>query len=211
MAQTSETDMAQDPRDTDPIANDSVSFGAHSPDSRDPAERLLHGDSLGLSGMFDPEPPGAAWGSNELGAVLHHQLTGPLALSLASLADHSGPPGVRPAGEAPDIVTLDPQPQNLSDLLRHPSPPPELLARIARLCKCARRAADPPLPPAVSAVLYFTSIATALLRCDRKVTKLSNDALRDGLAWVVGRTWVDDATRSLCADALLHESLRGAG
>ena len=65
-----------------------------------------------------------------------------------------------------------------------------------------------PLPRAVAAVLYYVTIAAALLRCGKRITQLGYDELLRGFQWVMDQPWVDQPTKGLIEEArtALHES-----
>jgi hypothetical protein len=49
----------------------------------------------------------------------------------------------------------------------------------------------------VAAALYYASIAAALARLDRRISRLSDTELRRGFQWAKDRPWTDAATRAL--------------
>lgn len=86
---------------------------------------------------------------------------------------------------------------NYLDLLRHPRPPLDLLIITKDHAKLAHRDPRSALPPDVALLLYYGSIAAALLRHGRRISRLTDDELRGGFNWAVRQSWVDDETRSL--------------
>lgn len=154
-------------------------------------------DRRQLATLFEMSPDAERlWRDEELGAILRHQLTAPmqvdlinlergLALKVRSLADSLG-------------LTL----KSFGDLLAHPNPPVELLKVTKDFAKACRLSPHSPMPHEIASVLYFASIAAALVRCRRRITGLKDDALAEGLRWVLSRTWLDAPTRSLAEEGL---------
>ncbi len=125
------------------------------------------------------------WRPEDLGGILRHQLSMPLELS------PTGGGGGAPAPAA-----------TFGELLRNPEPGLELL-RLAK--QFAKRHGSRPgslLPREVALVLYYALIAAALLRCRKRITSLSESALRTGFSWTLKQAWLDDDTRGLVHAAL---------
>jgi hypothetical protein len=72
--------------------------------------------------------------------------------------------------------------------------------------KACRISADSPIPREIATVLYFASIAVARLRCGRRITELTDTAVRKGLDWALGQPWLDEATRRLLEEGRSQES-----
>ncbi len=154
-------------------------------------------DRKQLATLLDLSPDAERlWGDDELAAILRHQLSAPmqvdlvnlgrgLAVKVRSLADSLG-------------LTL----KSFGDLLAHPNPPVELLKITKDFAKACRLSPRSPVPREIASVLYFTSIAAALVRCRRRITGLTNEALSEGFRWVLTRTWLDVPTRTLTEEAL---------
>lgn len=154
-------------------------------------------DRKQLASLFELSPDSERlWRDEELGAILRHQLTAPmqvdlinlergLALKVRNLADSLG-------------LTL----KSFGDLLAHPNPPIELLKITKDFAKACRLSPHSPMPHEIASVLYFTSIAAALVRCRRRITGLSNEALAEGFRWVLSRSWLDAPTRTLTEEGL---------
>jgi hypothetical protein len=136
------------------------------------------------------------WRDEELGAILRHQMTAPLQVDLINL-ERGLAVKVRNLAESQGLTL-----KSFGDLLAHPSPPVELLQITKDFAKACRLSPNSPLPKDIATVLYFASIAAALVRCRRRITGLSNDALTQGLRWVLGRPWLDAPTRRLVKDGL---------
>jgi hypothetical protein len=58
------------------------------------------------------------------------------------------------------------------------------------------------LPREIATALYYISIATALLRMDKRISQLPDADLQRGLRWAQEQKWLDDATKGLIAAAL---------
>jgi hypothetical protein len=129
------------------------------------------------------------WEAEELGAILQHQLAAPLALDLNGI-DPSLPDRLPQwaAAAGPPLRTF-------RDLFQHPHPPVELLELTKRFAKLCRSHPESTLPEEVATLLYFLALAVALAKCGCRISKLSDAALRDGIAWALGQPWLDEITR----------------
>jgi RNA polymerase sigma-70 factor (ECF subfamily) len=95
---------------------------------------------------------------------------------------------------------------SLGELLHHPQPSPELLEQVKDFAKENGTDPESPLPREVATLLYYASIAAALARCGRRISRQDDAALRWGFEWGGAQPWVDEATR-----AVLGEGLRALG
>ena len=131
------------------------------------------------------------WQSEELEAMLKHQLSAPLEFDFSYLGREATQrlEALRSA-EVPPIATFH-------DLFHHRAPPVELLQMTKEFAKACRTRSDRLLPNEIAAMLYLLSIVVARTRCGRRITKLEDDALRHSLDWALKQPWIDEATREL--------------
>jgi hypothetical protein len=135
------------------------------------------------------------WEPQELGEVLDHQLGSPLEFELPGVdarrvdALRAQCAGDRPLG-------------TFRDLLHHPCPPIELFELTKEFAKVNRSDPDSPLAGEVASVLYILSIVAALVKCGRRITRLSDEALRLSLDWALGQSWLDKSTRALLEEGM---------
>lgn len=135
------------------------------------------------------------WGPDEIADMVRHQLAARLEEDLGSslarldrfLEGTSCFHGLR-------SLTFE-------GLLLHPSPPLEALKLVKEFAKAQRSAAEPLLPPEVSAVLYFGAIAAAGLRHGQRISTLEPERLREGIRWVLGQPWCREPIRKLFEEA----------
>jgi RNA polymerase sigma-70 factor (ECF subfamily) len=136
-------------------------------------------DPLALSRLLElPRPPA------DSAALLQRGLTGPLPVDVTCL----------------DAVQV---PTSFAELLHHPNPPAGLLDLAKTFAKENRDDPESPWPREVSTLLYYASIAAALARCGRRITRHDDNTLRQGFEWGCAQPWVDEPTRDL-----LHAALR---
>lgn len=107
-----------------------------------------------------------------------------------------------PAGRAAPRKKSGPRPVTFAGLLHGPRPPLALLRRVKRYAKSACRKNGSHPPPDVATALYFGVIAAALVRRGERLTTLADQKLFEGFRWMIGQTWLDDATRELAQRAL---------
>jgi len=131
------------------------------------------------------------WKPEELEAMLEHQLSAPVEFDFSSV-DVDLARFVPPLGS-----TEGPPIRSFKDLLHHPCPPVQLLESTKEFARACRKSPDCLLPDGVAAVLYLLSIVVALTKCERRISKLDDQALRYSLDWALDQSWVDESTREL--------------
>ena len=144
--------------------------------------------SFGLAALIeDSKQPDPLCSPAELASILRHQLAGRLQTDLA-------PKLVRDTFTSTnrDDGALD----TFDDLFRHPRPPIEILAAVKSFAKKSQRPTHRKLPPEVAGVVYYLAIAAAIVRHGRRLTRLSDDELRQGFSCMLAYQWIDVGTRS---------------
>ena len=134
----------------------------------------------------------AGWGDDDLGDILTHQLRMPLLAPSGALA--SGPSSRSGSGSQVNFVTF-------AEVLGDPTPELPLLERIKEFAKDCRMNPDSTLPAEVAMILYFGGIVAARLRCGATITSMDDDALRNGVHWVLNRSWLEHGLRPLFMEA----------
>ena len=119
-----------------------------------------------------------AWSPDELAAIWQHQLHASLTVDLGPLAD------------------ICPGAWTFGNVVGDPAPPVELLRKIKDFAKRHTRG-DAALPPEIATILYYVSIGLAMLRCDSRISELSDLALHQGFAWASEQAWLDGDCRAL--------------
>jgi hypothetical protein len=148
----------------------------------------------GLMKLTRDEP--VAWPSDELGAILRHQLSAPLEYDLRTIA----PDGQRTIGEMTAAIKSGPRPRSFGDLIVHPAPPLDLLGLMKDFARGGRDSAA--LPPEVGTVFYYAAITLGLLRHNARITKLDDATLRKGIEWSAALPWIDDGMRQMFTEGL---------
>ena len=161
-----------------------------------------HPPTNSLADFFELDvEPRRVWQPHELGAILHHQLSvplaaelGPLVLGAAVRSDGGGAgaldDGGADAGGGARLATF-------GDVLHHPRPPVRLLELIKDFAKSSRADPQGALPSDVATVLYVAAVVVARVACGRRISRLTDAAERDNVAWVLARPWLDPPTRAL--------------
>ena len=154
-----------------------------------------------LAEMMDiGESNARLWQPGEFAAILRHQLSVPINVELGSFSEGEAN-SIRSIAKSKELLL-----NSFGDLLSHPNPPVELLRMTKQFAK--KHLISPEntlLPHEIANVLYYASIAAARLRCRRRISKLPDSDLRDGLDWCLSRTWLDPTTQRLlkeCWDTL---------
>lgn len=169
-------------------------------------ESAMHIDSRRLAELLEVDGSrDRVWHDDELAAVYRHQLSAGIRCDLAGLnarlADQ-----VKLLASSTDLIL-----KSYADLFHHPNPPVELLVLVKDFAKRCRLSSESALPPDIAAVLYYQSIACALVRCRRRITKLSDDELREGLTWGLSRSWLDATTADLFRECMGRLAAEGEG
>ncbi len=152
---------------------------------------------LSIADMLDTDCSSRKiWNKEELQAIFRHQLSVSVEFDLVKYDK----------GIAGRIATVTDSNKllikSLNDLFFHPSPPIELLVMAKQFAKALAIHPDSPLPKEIADVLYFESIAVALLKCKTKITRLEDKALCAGMQWAISQTWIDEKTRVIFRDCL---------
>ena len=92
--------------------------------------------------------------------------------------------------------------RSFNDFFRHPSPPAKLVELVKAFAKANMDHPGSGLPAEIAGVLYYASIAIALVRLDLRITRLPDFELRRGLGWATEQPWLDQNTSDLLAQAL---------
>lgn len=137
--------------------------------SADPLDTIASMGPDRLARLMTEQPIGAQWEPTELAAILRHQIAIPIEGSSRSFAN----------------------------LLDDPKSSIELLHRVRMMSKAMMAREDGDLPPEAAAVLYYASIALALLRLDQRITKMDDAALGQGIDWALTQSWVEGPLREL--------------
>ena len=136
------------------------------------------------------------WGPDELAAIFRHQMSAPVLVDLGGF-DPGTAVRLKTLSEAQGLLL-----KSFSDLFQHTSPPIELLKLTKEFAKANMDHPESGLPSEIVSVLYYTSIAAALVRLDVRITQLKDVDLRRGLLWAKEREWVDEETKALLIKAL---------
>jgi hypothetical protein len=143
------------------------------------------------------------WRPEELAAIFRHQMAAPIIVDIGNF-DSPTAKRLKEEGEARGLLL-----KSFADLFQHPAPPIELLTLIKDFAKANRDHPASALPPEIASALYYVSIGAALVRLDRLISQLPDDALRQGFQMTLQQDWLDQSTRDLLAKALSKLSERG--
>jgi hypothetical protein len=136
------------------------------------------------------------WRTDELAAILRHQMSAPVLVDLGGF-DPRTAARLKHLSQAQSLVL-----RSFADLFRHPSPPVEVLELVKDFAKANMDHPESCLPREIAAVLYYLSIAAALVRLGTRITHLSDADVKQGLLWAKRLAWLDADTRKLLGQAL---------
>jgi hypothetical protein len=153
------------------------------------------------------------WRSDELAAIFRHQMAAPVLVDLGTF-DPQTATRIRIQSEAQGLLL-----KSFGDLFHHATPPIELLDLIKDFAKANLEHPESGLPVEIATTLYYTSIATALVRLDVRISQLPAADLQRGLRWAMEQAWLDAPTKELLGHAVekiahepagaAHESTKG--
>ena len=136
------------------------------------------------------------WRADELAAIFRHQIASPMLVDLGGF-DPRTATRLKIVSESQGLLL-----KSFADLFQHPSPPRELLNLVKEFAKANLDHPESGLPSEIASALYYTSIASALVRLDTRISRLSDADLRRGLVWAREQAWLDAATKALLDQAL---------
>ena len=166
------------------------------PDSDSPSS-VFKSRAKELAALMSTSEEGARlWRADELAAIFKHQISTPMLVDLGSF-DPRTANKLKIVSEAHGLLL-----KSFSDLFHHPAPPAELLELVKNFAKANLDHPESGLPNEIASALYYTSIASALVKLDKRITKLPDADLWRGLGWAREQGWLDGATRELLGAAL---------
>jgi hypothetical protein len=131
------------------------------------------------------------WTEPETAAVLAHQLSAPVVFDLGGLNPTAAAWIGRLAAAEGLLI------RSFRDLFLHPQPPVDLLRLTKEFAKAHLSDPESPLPREVAMVLYYASIAAALLHGRPEISRLPASEIRLGARWALDRSWLDPDLRRL--------------
>jgi hypothetical protein len=152
-------------------------------------ESASPGKLAGVMGLG--ESPARAWRPEELAAVFKHQMAAPICVDLAGLGSGTAA-RVRTLTDATGLLL-----KSFEDLFLHPNPPLELLVLVKEFGKRNRAGAGSVIPHELATMLYYLSIAAAMVRWGERISSLSAEEVGRGLEWCCGQAWIDSRSREL--------------
>jgi hypothetical protein len=157
---------------------------------------IRSGDARRLAEIFSwDSQPEVPWSDDDLAAILSHQLSVPCEAELGATGQLAALPV---AAGAPSAS----RPGTFADLFRSTDPPIELLRAVKEFAKATRTDPQFSLPREVAGILYSAAIAVALVRCNERISGLSDEGLQHGFAWAAQQPWVPDDLRAVFGEAL---------
>ena len=140
--------------------------------------------------------PQRIWRPEELAVVFSHQMAAVVQFDLAGLDEGIGAKLMTLSAAEGLLV------RSFADLFQHSNPPIELLILTKQFAKANINHPDSSLPREVAKVMYYGSIAVALVRCAQRITELDDCSLRQGVEWAIAQTWIDEPTRAVLREGL---------
>jgi hypothetical protein len=145
---------------------------------------LHHSEPRALAQLMALDESEHGWREEDLREILEHQLRAPLLFDLRGIGENDAFVTV-PKEQVSEI-------RSFGELFRHPEPPVGLLWLVKEFAKAGDKRPDNPLPPQIATVLYYAAIVTARLRHGQNISTLSEESLREGVEWAIGRKWIGE-------------------
>jgi hypothetical protein len=92
---------------------------------------------------------------------------------------------------------------SVRELLESLHPPIEILVELKNVAKRRPRNL---IPPEMALLLYYGSIAAAMVRCGKRITKLRDEDLRNGFTWAIKQPWVPQGIVEVFRQTMLKMS-----
>jgi hypothetical protein len=163
----------------------------------DSSAALFKGHAKDLASlMASGDERGPLWRADELAAIFRHQLSVPVLMDLGSF-DARTAAQLKTLSAAQGLLL-----SSFADLFSHAQPPAQLLELVKDFAKANIDHPESGLPREIATALYYTSIATALVRLDQRISQLPDADLLRGLQWTMEQPWLDEKTKGLLAAAL---------
>ncbi|HEV2319156.1 MAG TPA: hypothetical protein VGV18_05365 [Verrucomicrobiae bacterium] len=163
----------------------------------DSSAALFKGRAQQLSAlMASGDERGPLWRPDELAAMFRHQMSAPVLMDLGSF-DPRTASQLKALTAAQGLLL-----SSFAELFNHANPPVQLLQLVKDFAKTNLDHPESGLPREIATALYYASIATALVRLDKRISKLSDADLQRGLRLTREQPWLDERTKSLLSEAL---------
>jgi hypothetical protein len=153
------------------------------------------GDPLALSTMLGfSDLDRDQWDPQDLKAMLRHQLAAPLYLGLGTL---SAEVSQELRSSFPDQPRM-----TLGELFALEHPPLNVLMLVKQFAKMCRSDRTNPLPPEIAMLMYYASIAVAMVRLDQSISHLAPESVRRSLNWLNRQRWIPEELKPLLVTGL---------
>lgn len=133
--------------------------------------------------------------SGELAAICRSRMGEPVFVDLAGF-DLGAGARLRALAHGQGLLLT-----SFADLFHHPFPPIELLETVKSFAKANAKDPQSPYAKEVSLLLYYESIAAALVKLGKRITRLSREQVLEGFDWVLSQAWIDGRDRELLEQA----------
>src|SRR5436309_2342668 len=141
------------------------------------------------------EEAGDLWAPDELRAIWQHQMNTATEVDLAGL----NAPGAGPLQKSEAMQVF--KEKTFRELFTTAEPPLELLKLTKEFAKQILKNSEETQLKEVASALYYASYAAGLVRLGKRIGSLEDRELRPGFAWGLNRSWLDEGTKKLFAEA----------
>lgn len=144
------------------------------------------------------------WKEEDYSEILGHQLSASVASELGRFfANRNTPRSL--------IKHTQLRGQSFRDVLTQLNPSLQSLELIKEYAKAYMALATTLLPKPIFTMLYYASIAAALLRHNQNISSLDSHTVRCGFTWSLSQPWIDPALKPLFEEGLANYNRGQAG
>ena len=153
------------------------------------------------------EDAGDLWAPDELRAMWQHQMRTAVDIDLSGF----NAPGAGPLQNS--AAMQNSKGKTFSELFADRQPAIELLKLTKEFAKQTLKDSGESQLKEIASALYYASYAAGIVRCGTRIGSMVDDELRPGFTWGLNRSWLDEATKRLFAEAkgCLVETGKSAG
>jgi hypothetical protein len=148
----------------------------------------------GLARILDDEATDL-WTPDEMKAMWQHQLAAPVDVDLAEVTS------VRATILRSSAGLGSFGGKTFGQLFADTAAPIELLELTKEFAKETLKVSEEKQLKEIASALYYASYAAGLLRYGKLIGSMKAEELKPGFKWAQKRSWLDDSTKALIADA----------
>lgn len=162
---------------------------------KESSQKIFKSSAQNLARMLDiEETEKSDWMPNDFGAMLRHQLAMPVCFDLDLMRREANKRTRWEEGANP--------PHTFGDLFRSAGGSVDLLVLSKDFAKASLAHPDSSIPQAIAEVIYYCSIAAALVHYGKSISQLDCNALTLCFQRALNQPWLDESLKPLFQGAI---------